>query len=98
MPISFTSNAELFAADLNQLAEELGTETSVVVKMITLKLWGELVELTPVDTGRAQASWRVRRTDPGGNAVGVKPPGKYGKPAEPDAVTSQRGFENASVL
>jgi len=87
-----------FAAGLNKLAEALDSEVSTVIRKVTIDVWGRLTEETPVLSGRARASWRIRRTNPGERAVGVKPPGTYARPTEPEGLTSQRNVEGAAVL
>jgi len=82
MPATIKTNGTAFAADLEKVADALDVEVSTVIRKVTIDAWGRIVELTPFDTGRARASWRIRKTKPR-DSVGVKPPGSYGMPTTP---------------
>lgn len=69
-----SSNAIEFAADLNKLADALDVEISIVVRKVAIDLFGRVVELTPVDTGRARASWTLNEGSPD---FTTQPEGEY---------------------
>lgn len=89
MPAPIKTDGKKFAADLAGLARELGIEVSTVIKKVTIDVWGRVTELTPVDTGRARASWHI--TDSPGNDK-PEEPGTYGPPLLP------RHVPNADIL
>lgn len=51
-----------------------------IVRQIALESWGQLVNDTPVDTGRARGSWRLKENEPDPDSL---PPGNYGSPTPP---------------
>lgn len=58
-------------------------------KQFMLDLWEDLANTTPVDTGRARASWRVS----GGVPVTVPlPPGEYAYPQPPNLDKYKRNY------
>lgn len=68
------SDLRTFLRDLDDFAERVGLEQRTIVKKIAFDLFGAIVKRTPVDTGRARASWTI--------AVGsanraVQPEGEY---------------------
>lgn len=56
-----TSQAEIneFKLDLRKFIEKAGINAEVVVRKIAFDLFSAIVKRTPVDTGRARASWQV---------------------------------------
>jgi hypothetical protein len=51
------SAIQSFAIDLDQFARTLRINLRLVVKRTAFNLFGKIVRRTPVDTGRARASW-----------------------------------------
>ena len=48
-----------FEGDLDAFAKQVGIDYTKVVKHIAFDLFGRIVKKTPVDTGRARASWNI---------------------------------------
>jgi len=48
-----------FKADLAAVAKQIDLNLATVVKKVTVEAFKSITELTPVDTGRARASWDV---------------------------------------
>lgn len=48
-----------FAANLNKLCERAGEKAALVVRRAALELQSQMIERTPVDTGRAKGSWQA---------------------------------------
>lgn len=48
-----------FNRDLKAFSDKLGIDHVTVVKKIGLDLFRRIIEKTPVDTGRARASWTI---------------------------------------
>lgn len=48
-----------FNADLAGIAAQIDVALATVVKKVTVEAFNSITELTPVDTGRARASWDV---------------------------------------
>lgn len=46
-----------FAADLAKLCAKAGDKAELVVRRTALELQAEMIERTPVDTGRAKGNW-----------------------------------------
>tara|TARA_B100001059_G_C17567696_1_gene443340 strand:+ start:104 stop:454 length:351 start_codon:yes stop_codon:yes gene_type:complete len=40
-------------------SKKVGVELSTVVRKVSFDIWNDVTRLTPVDTGRARASWNV---------------------------------------
>ena len=55
------SNIFSFQADLNRFAQRIDVDIGTVVKHTVLTLHKKIVMRTPVDTGRARASWGISR-------------------------------------
>lgn len=53
------SNVVQFKADLAAMADELDIKLATFLKKITIEAFKGIVILTPVDTGRARASWAL---------------------------------------
>ena len=48
-----------FNLDINKFAKAIGVEVEVVTRKIAFSLYSDIVQSTPVDTGRAKANWNV---------------------------------------
>lgn len=48
-----------FEGDLDTFAKQVGIDYAKVVKHVAFDLFRRFVEKTPVDTGRARASWNI---------------------------------------
>lgn len=59
-------NLVAFESDLVSFAELLDIAPAVVMKRIVFDLHGRVTRRTPVDTGRARASWDVKQGAPSG--------------------------------
>ena len=53
-----------FDRDLEKFAKALEIDVTTVVKKIGFDLFGRIVKKTPVDTGRARASWTIAINEP----------------------------------
>lgn len=71
------ANIRRFEFDLEEFAKELNIAVKTVVVKIALDLHSKVSFRTPVDTGRARASWDVKEGSP---SEFVPPPGNYGGP------------------
>lgn len=71
-----------FDIDLNKFSKKLNISVTQVVRKVSLDIWTGVTKRTPVDTGRARASWNLSEefvnlaTQPEGfnspNAVGSR--------------------------
>lgn len=59
-----TSSLMTFNADLEAFAKKIDLAPKVVVQRITADLHNRITQRTPVDTGRARASWDVKEGAP----------------------------------
>ncbi len=59
-----TANLHAFDADLDKFAAVLDVAPAVVMRRITADLHRRISMRTPVDTGRARASWDVKEGSP----------------------------------
>jgi hypothetical protein len=75
--VEFKTNAAQFRKALEKAAANIDAEVKDVVRLAALKIEQKAVEKTPVDTGRARASWNVSEEKVDGS---VKPEGSYGVP------------------
>ena len=48
-----------FSGDMVAFSKKIGVELSTVVRKVSFDIWNDVTRLTPVDTGRARASWNV---------------------------------------
>lgn len=48
-----------FAKDLAMLCQRAGERAEIVARKVALDLHGQMIERTPVDTGRAKGAWQV---------------------------------------
>lgn len=46
-----------FAADLSRLCEAAGDKAELVVRKVALDLGGQMIDRSPVDTGRFKSNW-----------------------------------------
>ncbi len=60
------------------LTEELNNVSELEYKAIAFDLFGEIVKLTPVDTGRARSNWHITADNPEYST------GSSTQPAQPD--------------
>ena len=58
------TNVPLFKKQLNVFSVAVALEVSDFVEQLALAVFSKLVVLTPVDTGRARASWNIANTRP----------------------------------
>lgn len=80
-----------FTADITKFVEKTKLKASTVVKKLAFDAFASVMLRTPVDTGRARASWRISvnqvdssvEPDRGGVASKIK-----GAPAPPDPAES----------
>jgi len=59
-----SANVRKFQSDLEAFAEKIDTDIGVVVTKLALDAWAGITERTPVDTGRARASWTIKESEP----------------------------------
>ena len=84
---------EAFEVAVGDLARELGIGVEYVLTKVGLEMHDEIVEKTPVDTGRAQASWNFtvdsvrEESKPPGKYPSAKSDAKKGRDAESKKVT-----------
>jgi hypothetical protein len=57
-------NLMSFDVDLAEFAKKIGLAPKLIVQRITLDLFGRITKRTPVDTGRARASWDIKEGSP----------------------------------
>lgn len=65
MNSSNKSNMNKFDADLRKFADSVNADFMKLIKKIVFDLFRKIVMKTPVDTGRARASWAVAKHSPG---------------------------------
>lgn len=58
-----------FEQDLRRLADRLDVEVTTVVKRTSLDIFTRIVRKTPVDKGRARASWNISAGQPDDSVV-----------------------------
>lgn len=66
---------------VDDVAEQLDIAVDVVARKLTIDAWGKLVKKTPVDTGRARASWAITVSEPYSGPPLA--PGNYSPPTVP---------------
>lgn len=72
------------------LADKIGVNLQIVLEKLTLDTHTKLTERTPVDTGRARASWQISEGAPSTVVpppTGVKSTGKNSQNSSPPANT-----------
>lgn len=79
-----TDGIELDLRDISQavgeITKELGLDVRDAVNLIGLDLWGDVTQISPVDTGRYRAAWNLQENSPD---TSVPAPGK-GKNSIPE--------------
>ena len=48
-----------FSGDLAAFSKKIGVNFEQAVRKVSFDIWNDATELTPVDTGRARASWNI---------------------------------------
>jgi hypothetical protein len=75
--LEFKTNAAEFRNDLEKAAKAIEADVEQVVRLTAAKIEQKVVQRTPVDTGRARASWNMSEESIDSS---VKPEGNYGAP------------------
>lgn len=83
MSNGFTNGHE-FNAQLTQFARKIQVAPQKVVKKVAFQLFRRIIEKTPVDTGRARASWNIAI---GSINPAVAPEGQH--PKSPNALAAK---------
>lgn len=83
--MSNAANVKAFQADLKKFAKVIDVNLGIVVTKIALDVFTRITKRTPVDTGRARASWAISQGSPSGM---VPPVGAYGKKTKTNELTS----------
>ncbi len=78
-----TTNEQEFKAKLTDFAKRVKIAPQKVVKKVAFQLFRRIIEKTPVDTGRARASWTIAIGSP---SADVQPEGEYRSDANSLAV------------
>jgi hypothetical protein len=89
--MSNKKNADKFSVELDQVFDQLKTDTQTFKRVFALNLLSRIVYRTPVDTGRARANWQVSNVSANTNER------KRFKKNQPDSVardTVARGQKN----
>jgi hypothetical protein len=73
------------------LTEELNNVSELEYKAIAFDLFGEIVKLTPVDTGRARSNWHITADNPEYSTSSST------QPAQPDYNLDVRGFPTVYI-
>jgi hypothetical protein len=58
------TNIREFQADLERFSKQLKVDLEVIIRKIAIDLLTKIVLRTPVDTGRARASWNLSAGEP----------------------------------
>lgn len=93
-----------FERDLDDFSRKVGLEHATVVKRVALDLFGRVVKKTPVDTGRARASWTIavgapdRTIQPEGTYPAMQRQGEAGRVAQAMAQQALSGLESLASL
>jgi hypothetical protein len=82
MPPRHENQLHQFGADLDAFAKLIDVQLGTVVRKVAVDLHDKIVRRTPVDTGRARASWTMSLDTPQG--AGDPGPVQDAKPAPPD--------------
>lgn len=79
-----------FKADLEKFAEQTTLTYNDVIRWVVLSIWTKITDRTPVDTGRARASWNLAVGAPDPKIPPPKLPntGGIGKPSDPTVTKS----------
>lgn len=70
------SNGTAFVTGIESLAKRVNLTRKLVVQKMTADIWTKLTYRTPVDTGRARASWNIAQGAPN---TSVPPEAKKGE-------------------
>ena len=70
------SNGTAFVTGIESLTKRIGLTRKLVVQKMTADIWTKLTYRTPVDTGRARASWNIAQGAPN---TSVPPEAKKGE-------------------
>ena len=62
--MSNQASLRAFKGDLKEFAKKLDVNLGIVVTKIALEAWTRITDRTPVDTGRARASWQIKEGEP----------------------------------
>lgn len=90
-----------FKAPIAAFAKLLNLNQETVVRVIANELWilitagGRVSPGTPVDTGRARASWIMSEGEP---STAVPPPGQYASPGAPISLSGKQAVFIVSNL
>jgi hypothetical protein len=82
-----------FKTDLKKFSERVKLDYDQVVRKVTLDLFGRIVTLTPVDTGRARAGWGVSR----GTIPSDVPPAIPAGAGQSEQQATQAAFANVRM-
>lgn len=81
-----------FKEDVKKFAKITGDNIATVMKTAGIEIFKSVTNLSPVDTGRARASWNMSINEIN---LAVKPPGEYGPHLE---FPSFEGFEFKNTI
>jgi hypothetical protein len=79
--VSNLTNIRRFERDISGFAKEINVAVEKVVIKLALDIHTKFSRRTPVDTGRARASWDIKEGSP---SSFVPPEGSYGAPRPQD--------------
>ena len=82
-----------FESDLQKFAKKIDVELGTVIKKVVLELHNKIVLRTPVDTGRARASWGIA-VDQRPGAAAVAPPRSKSKGSSGAATAAAKQQQN----
>jgi len=71
-----TQNVIAFKSDLEKVSEKAATDIGKLIRWVALSLWEKITARTPVDTGRARASWNLAVGKPNESIPGSMGEGK----------------------
>jgi len=83
------SNVHAFIADLDGFAKKTEKTYHSVVRWVAINLWVKFTDSTPVDTGRARASWNLSIGSPSTSVPEKVEQGRRRKPARPKVKVSE---------
>lgn len=63
--------ASTFSLQLSQFAEKAAANADKMVRGVALDIWGELIQRSPVDTGRFRQNWQLSITNPPAGVISV---------------------------
>jgi hypothetical protein len=72
MPDGINIDLTDISKEVAVVVKELGLNTRDAVNLIGLELWGDVTQISPVDTGRYRAAWNLNENAPD---TSVPPPG-----------------------